>query len=390
MTQISDELDATLMLVRAADPLAHNDTSPLDTEAELRVLLANLPAAEPGKSPHRSRRLVLGTVGFATVAATVVAINLVPGAAGSLAPNSGFVSQAQAAQIISNVKRALGHYPPGEIVVTRESGVTTQGARTIISWSDSQWLSTSFPYRDRVASTTRPGRSYEMGTTQQGVWQVYDPSRNVIYQRTPNPGYTLTRGPGAGRWTVTLPKAYVYTPDTPVPASDRSNTTIVVTDKTVRELRSGVKEISYTVNPTRTRAHEYWLDPKVQPGIDATGGTRPPLPAADWVKGLTTRGTRVTLDGSSAIKISRGQNDTMWFSAKTLSPLKEVMRGRVYTRHDRPTNRWQSTTIRYSEYRVLKGAAASTSLLSMQRAHPTAKLVIGVASLYDAARRLDA
>jgi hypothetical protein len=390
---MSDELDATLMLVRAADPLTHGDESPLDTEAELRVLLANLPAAEPAKRPRRSRRLVLGTVGLATAAATVVAINLAPGGAGlpgSVGPNSGFVSQAQAAQIISNVKRALGHYPAGEIVVTRDSGVTTQGARTIISWSDSQWLSTSFPYRDRVASTTRPGRSYEIGTTGQGVWQVYDPSRNVIYQRTPNPGYTLTRGPRPGSWTITLPKAYVYTPHTPLPASDRGETKIVISDKIARALRSGVKEIFYTANPTRTRAHEYWLDPKVHSGMDATGGTRPPLPAADWVNGLTTRGTRVTLDGNSAIKISRGKNDTMWFSAKTLSPLKEVIRGRVYTSHGQPTNQWQSTTIRYSEYRVLKGPAASTNLLSEQSAHPTAKLVIGVAPLYYAAQRLGA
>jgi hypothetical protein len=393
MTQISDELDATLMLVRTADPLPRGDTSRLDTEAELRVLLANLPPAEPARSPRTRRRLLLGAVGLTAAAATVAAINLVPSGQrlpGSLTPSSGFVSQAQAAQIITNVKRAFAHYPAGEILITRQSGVTTQGGRTIGSWSISQWLSTSAPYRDRVAFAYRPGRSYEIGTTQQNLWQVYDPSRNVIYQRTPNPGYTLTRGPRSRWWTVTLPKASVLTPETPVPASDRGDTTITISDKTERALRSGVKQISYTVDATGTRARSYWLDPKVRPGMDATGGTRPPLPAADWVKGLTTRGTRVTLDGGNAIKISRGKNDTMWFAAKTLKPLKEVMRDRVYTKHGRPTNRWQSTTIRYGEYRVLKGAAASTGLLSVQRAHPTATLVIGVTPLYDAARRLGA
>lgn len=378
MTQISDELDATLMLVRAADPLSRADAPPLDTEADLRVLLANLPPADPPRSQRVRRPLVLGAVGLAAAAATVAAINLAPsnqGASGSL--GGGFVSQAQAAQIIAKVKRVLGHYPAGEIVVIRESQTTIRGTRTIASLTFAQWLSTSAPYRGRVAFTVAPGRGYEEGTTRQGLWQLYDPARNTIYQRTSNPGYTLTRGPRAGWWTVTLPKASVYTPDTTVPLRDRGNTTIVITDKTARALRSGVKEIAYTYSPSKSRAHEYWLAPKVQPGLGVTGGTQPAQPPADWVKNLTTRGTRVRLDGKGAIEISRGHNDTMWFSAKALTPIKEIVRYHGYT-----------TTTRYREFTVLKGAAASTRLLSVRLAHPSAKLVIGVAPLYYAAKRL--
>lgn len=381
MKPISDDLDPILTLVRAADPLPGGESEPLDTEAQLRVLLANLPASEQPKHPRRRRPLVLGAIGMGAAAATVAVANLAPTgqASGPLGPTSSFVGQAEAAQIIAKVKQALAHYPPGEIVVSRQTETITRGTRVIGSWTYAQWTSTSFPYRDRFASFGTSEPSHEEGTTRHGVWQLYDPSRNTIYQRTPDPGYALTPGPHPGWWTITLPKAYLFTPGTPVPASDRGTTTITITNTRARALRRGLAEIMYTADPASTKAHEYGLKPKVQPAINVTGGTSSPLPAADWVKGLTTRGTHVTLDGRRAIEISRGPRDTMWFSAKTLAPLKEVYR-----------YRGQTTTTRYTRYTVLKGTAASSKLLSVNEAHPSAKLVIGVAPLYAAAKRLGA
>jgi hypothetical protein len=47
-------------------------------------------------------------------------------------------------------------------------------------------------------------------------------------------------------------------------------------------------------------------------------------------------------------------------------------------------------TSRFTVYKVLSGAAASTSLLSIRHAHPTARIVVGERAFYAAEIRLGA
>jgi len=47
-------------------------------------------------------------------------------------------------------------------------------------------------------------------------------------------------------------------------------------------------------------------------------------------------------------------------------------------------------TSRFDVYRVLSGAAASTSLLSLRHMHPTARIVVGERTFYAAEIRLGA
>jgi len=112
---------------------------------------------------------------------------------------------------------------------------------------------------------------------------------------------------------------------------------------------------------------------------NVTGYGRPEVPAS-WVSGLKTRGLRVRLYGQSAIEITSKQNPTTyWFSAATLYPFKSVTRYRK-----------TAVTSRFTIYKVLSGKAASTSLLSLRHAHPTARIVVGERAFYPAEIRLHA
>jgi hypothetical protein len=65
-----------------------------------------------------------------------------------------------------------------------------------------------------------------------------------------------------------------------------------------------------------------------------------------------------------------------------------VVRYPVLNSHGKPTGGYYVDTMRYTVYRVLKGAAASTQLLSLQHAHPTAKVVVGQKAYVTAQDRL--
>jgi hypothetical protein len=392
MTQLSDPFEATLELIRIVDPVAGLEADAPDTEAALRVLLANVPAATPSR-PRRSRRFVgLGAVAVGAVAATLVVINVEPGGTGEISRTLGgsgvLVSQARAAEIIAKVSRSLTHYGPNQIVVTKMVQQTTVGTRTILSATTSDWQSTSAPYRERFAGSTRPGTSYDQSTTANGIAQVYDPANNTIYQRTAEPLYKLSRGSSTGTWRVTVPRAYVYGIDTPVPAADRGAEQITISDAVASALRSGIDGVIYgrIIGSSQTRT--IGIAPRIGAANDSISGG-PPVVAADWVAGLKTHGTQVRLDGKSAIEIySREESATYWFSAGTLHPLKAVWRGFYSTSSGKLTSKHELTTLRFTDYQVLRGTTATERLLLLQDAYPQAKLVIGQRQYVLAGRRV--
>jgi hypothetical protein len=392
MTQLSDPFEATLELIRTVDPVSGQEADAPDTEAALRVLLANVPAATP-RQPRRSRRFVgLGAVAMGAVAATLVVINVDSGGTGEISRTLGgsgvLVSQARAAEIIAKVSRALTHYAPGQIVVTKQVQKTTVGKRTILSATTSDWQSSSVPYRERFANSVTPGTSYDQSTTANGIAQVYDPANNTIYQRTAGPLYKLSRGSSTGTWRVTVPRAYVYGIDTPVPAADRGTEQITVSDAVARALRSGVDGVIYGKIIGLTQKRTIGIAPHIGAANDSIGGGDPVV-AADWVSDLKTRGTQVRLDGKSAIEIYwPSESATLWFSAKTLHPLKMVNRGVYYTPSGKRTSQREVTTIRFTDYQVVRSTTATERLQLLQDAYPKAKLVVGHRQYVLAARRL--
>jgi hypothetical protein len=328
------------------------------------------------------------TVG--ATAATVVALNIAPngsgGVSGVLNQTGVLVSPARAAEIIARVQRQLTHFAPNEIIefkdVTHQSGP----GGFVTTFSQSQWESTNSPYRELVtmtsSSSNRSGfQNYSEGTTAQDIIQLYDPSRNTIYEPLAKPAWKLVPGPHAGTWILTVPRAVVYTQmvGRKLPAAERGTERLTISDSQARALRSGSKQVVYNHPYPSTQKFSIFTHPEIGTYPNITGYRRPEVPAS-WVSGLNTRGLRVSLYGQSAIEItSKATSTTYWFSAATLYPLKAVTRaGKTVV------------TSRFTVYKVLSGTAASTSLLSLRRAHPTARIVVGERAFYAAETRLGA
>ena len=390
MKHESEALEATLELVRAADPLYYSQDEQPDTEAALRVMLANVPVSRARRDPHRRRILTLAGVAVGATAATVVALNVVPGGSGGVSnvlnQTGVLVSPARAAQIIARVQRQLTHFGPDEIIEFKVVSHQTSPAPAY-TWSQSQWESTNSPYRELVTmtssnSTQSAFQNFSEGTTAQDVIQLYDPSRNTIYEPVAKPTWRLTAGPRAGTWTLTVPRAVLYT-ELPkrLPPALRGDERLTISDAQARELRSGSKDVVYEQPddsyPSR-QDFSILTGPTVGTESNITGYGRPEVPAA-WVTGLKTRGLKVRLYGQSAIEISGQNQTTYWFSARTLYPIKSV------TRYGKTL-----VTSRFEVYKVLSETAASTSLLSVRDAHPAARIVVGERAFYAAEKRLGA
>jgi hypothetical protein len=390
MKHESEALEATLELVRSADPLHHLGGEPPDTEEALRMMLATAPVSRPRTAPRRRRVLPLAGVVVGATVATVVALNIAPsgsgGVSGVLNQTGMLVSPARAAQIIARVQRQLTHFAPNEIIELKYVVHQTEPGFVYTS-SESQWESTSSPYRELVTSTRTSNQSasqsYSEGTTAQGIIQLYDPSRNTIYEPLAKPAWRLTPGPRAGTWTLTVPRAVVYTElARRLPPALRGTERLTISDAQARALRSGTKQVVYDhpyLPYPSTQRFSIFTQPRIGTYPNITGAGRPEVPAS-WVSGLKTRGLKVRLYGQSAIEItSKATSTTYWFSAATLYPLKSVSR-----------HRKSLVTSHFTVYKVLRGPAASTNLLSIRHAHSTARIVVGERAFYAAEMRLGA
>lgn len=386
----SEALEATLELVRAADPLYYAEGEQPDTDAALRVMLATVPVSRSRSAPRRRRVLKLAGVAAGAAMATGVALNIAPSGGGELSgvlnQTGVLVSPARAAQIIARVQRQLTHFAPNEIIEFKVISHQTGPRGFVSAWSQSQWESTSSPYRELVTLTSSSShqtgfQNYSEGTTAQDIIQLYDPSRDTIYEPLAKPAWRLTPGAHAGTWTLTVPRAVLYTElARRLPPALRGTERLTISDAQAGALRSGVKEVVYEhPYPSSTQKFSILTQPRIGTYPNVTGYGHPEVPAS-WVSGLKTRGLRVRLYGQSAIEITSKENPTTyWFSAATLYPLKSVTRnGKTVVKS------------RYTVYKVRSGTAASMSLLSLRHAHPTARIVVGERAFYAAETRLGA
>jgi hypothetical protein len=365
MTDNSKSIDATIERVRAADPISHMHAAP-DTEAELRILLANLPTSKPGKTPWRSRRPVLriGAAGASVAAAVAVAVGLIS-TAGPVA--GSFVSQAQAAEIVNEIRHTLTTYAPGDVIeILTASEETKPGS--VPQWSTyDTWQSATAPYNERILSTGNGSPDYERTTTAQGVPQIYDTAQNVVYQPEAALNYDLTPGPSAGTQTLTVPLAQVWVAGYTLSADQQGTTQLTITDADAQALQSGSAAVGYSnavfVNGQRVIGTD--------PTILFDRNTAPSTPA-DWLNGFTTSTAQVKLDGTSAIEVySADQNMAFWFSAKTMLPIKSVTPANP---DGSPPAGDDVVTTYYKSYQVLSGGDAQQQL-SIEAAHPSANVV---------------
>jgi hypothetical protein len=370
MIENPEAVDAAIAFVAAADRLPRPPE--VDTETELRVFFASLPAADaPRRSPRLSRAVRLGAAGFAAVAATIVAVNLLSGEAST--GTSGFVSQARAAEIVHLIKRALISYPPGQVLEVLTDSHEVSPTKSV--WSKyNMWQSTTAPYIERQQSIGGEVPSSEEGFSSTGIPQVYDPANNTIYE--PRSAYVLSNGPRSGTRTLTVPKAEPWAYGITVPVRYRGTARLVITDVQARGLQDGSDELIYgSALLTKRRGfyntHRFYI--LIRPTVTAASNSNPAT-LQDWAQRLESRGTRVKLDGGSAVEITQ-DHQTVWFSLKDMRPIKSFVRTTVAT-NGSPSRGYDDLTTFYRAFRVVKGAGGQR-LLSIQDAHPNAKIVVG-------------
>ena len=370
MIETPEAVEAAIAFAAAADPLP--SPPEVDTEAELRTFFANLPTADaPRHIPGLGRAVRLGAAGFAAVAVTIVGVNLFRGEASNGA--GGFVSQARAAEIVHLIKRTLISYPRGQVLEVLTDSHEVSPTRSVWSKFD-MWQSTTAPYVERQQSIGGEVPSSEEGISSTGIPQVYDPANNTIYE--PRSAYDLSSGPRSGTRTLTVPKAEPWAYGITVPSRYRGTTRLVITDAQARGLQDGSDELLYrSALLTKRRGfyntHRFYI--LIHPAVIATSNSNPAT-LQDWAERLESRGTRVKLDGSSAVEIAQ-DHQTVWFSLKDMRPIKSFVRTTVAT-NGSPSKGYDDVTTFYRAFRIVKGAAGQR-LLSIQDAHPHATIVVG-------------
>jgi hypothetical protein len=142
--------------------------SEIQRQGEERPRLERPPRLRP--VPFFRRPIVRGAaiaVGVAVVALVVLSVVDVFGAGGP-----SIVEKAQAALVV----------PDNTIVHFKLSGSQDNGDGTTASWSDESWLSGSASALRRIETTAEAG-AVETALNGSGLYQIYDPETNTIYQQ---------------------------------------------------------------------------------------------------------------------------------------------------------------------------------------------------------------
>jgi hypothetical protein len=361
--------DEVLGWVSATDPLLDSGASAfggLDTEAALCALAPDLDERIVQPLRRRGLRLRTGLVAISTAGAAFLVVNLAASGHGQIAD---IVSPAHAAMIVKEAQKGL-LYAPGSILeqdaVTRQSN--PDGS---ITWSEEHsWVSTTAPYDNRLISTGSGRSTFEQATVG-GRVDYFDPAENTIYDYAP-PNYDFKSGPVAGTELLTVPSARLEGAcPGPPPPGYAATVTLTVTAAQAEALRRGADIVAYR-RSVESGGVAIQTDPQVIPTAAAPPNPNATSTLAQVRYMLHTAGVNVdpseTLDGAPAVRITSADGSvTYWASANTFRPLQ------VMSKMDANAGATVRTT-RFPTTRLLSGAAASQSLLSLTSQHPGARI----------------
>lgn len=173
------DTDSELLdIVRRADPMlnvrAQADAG-LDTESALRLLAPELDRPAAHRRARRRRRTALRIVVLA--AAVAAAVFVVANVAST--GNGSAVPSAQARAILRHVRAALV-FPPHAIYEEARIGTVTARDGARFTSEDHEWLSTSFPYDNRLIMSWNGKVQWEQAFIN-GHLDLYDPRTNTVY-----------------------------------------------------------------------------------------------------------------------------------------------------------------------------------------------------------------
>jgi hypothetical protein len=318
---------------------------------------------------RRRHRLVPGPLGRRRLIAFAVALAAVAGVALLLTNQRGPTPRRPTAAKVRAILRGAAAglaVPAGAVLHTADTGLETFSTGGWTRWSDELWQETSYPYDQRIIrhvsfSSTHPV-SQEWAIVD-NVMQLYYPDRNTIYANEPAP-YTIRPGTRAGRYLLT-------------PTDAKNPPTITITANQLRGLREGQDTIIWTgshqvsVVPYRSILHQSFLV-----SIRKTA-------LALLRSGRAQVLYDVQFAGRAAIEISRPgpipviRREIYYVAPRTYQPLGLVQRVVGET-----------TTTRFTTYRLLPGTVANRALVTLVGAHPSARVDTTAADYNAAANRI--
>ncbi len=341
------------------EPSAERIASP---RARLVELIDTSVTSQPSS---RRQRLLPGLLGrrrlvaFAAALAAPAAVALLLTDQGGPTPRRPTAAEARA--ILRGAAVGLT-VPAGAVLHTADTGVETFSKGGWTRWSDQLWQETSYPYDERIIRHT--SFSFTQPLSQEwaiidNVMQLYDSRRNTIYTNEP-PAYTIRPATRTGRYLLT-------------PTDAKNPPTITITANQLRGLRDGRGTIIWTgshqvaVVPYRSILHQSFLVSIRKTALALLRSGRAQVLYDVQFAGRAA----IEISGPGPIPVIR--REIYYVALRTYEPLGLVQR-----------MVGETTTTRFTTYRLLPGTVANRALVTLSGAHPHAKIDTSPAD-YDAA-----
>ncbi|MGO9957508.1 MAG: hypothetical protein ACLP50_16315 [Solirubrobacteraceae bacterium] len=362
-------MTADIDLERVRDAYPDIEEPSAERLASLRARLVELIDTSVTSQPRRRRaRFVPGPLRRRRLIALAAALAAVAGVALVLTNQGGPTPRrptaAEARAILRGAAAGLA-VPVGAVLHVADRSVETF-SKGWTRWSEELWQETSYPYDERIIEHIR--FSWRRPLSQEwaivdNVMQLYDPRRNTIYTNEPAP-YTIRPGTGAGRYLLT-------------PTHVKNPPTITITANQLRGLRDGQDTIIWTgshqisVVPYRSILHQSFLISIRKTALALLRSGR-----AQVLYDVQFAGhAAIEIAGPGPIPAIR--RDIYYVTPRTYRPLGLVQR-----------MVGETTTTRFTTYRLLPGTVANRALVTLVGAHPRARIDTRAADYNAASNRI--
>jgi hypothetical protein len=358
---ISD--DRLYSILRDADPLAEESKRSSEaTETALARLIATTPPSATVPRPALRRQLtrwwaVRLTPIMAAAAAAVALLAALPSGGPIAVPAaSAKLILAKAAAAVMGTDGAILHVDISATQTWQQGGSE--------QWTEQAWQQVSPPYNDRSIDTGIWPTAVEMADVRGSEW-LYDASTNTVYTNEPAPAFTLTPGSQSGTYTLRT-------------GDGTSGPSLTVSASQAAALRAGTDIWASDGNGGLL------VVPRPTTGSQILSDFRPEILAL--LHSPTATVTQdATIDGQNAVKITSADGATTYYAnPSTYAPIQMTQ---PVPNTGVPGNS-ATTTLTFTDWQNLTGAAADPGLLSLAAQHPTATVDSNAADWTAAASRL--